>query len=98
MRLIGIVLALAALACGEGQPRVGDTCNVDGDCPSNICWDFHDYDSLCGGKVCSATCKTDQDCIDMARNAGASSPDRAQCATDERCDLVGTGLGSFVCA
>lgn len=51
-----------------------------------------------GGKVCSAMCETDQACVDMAKDAGASSPDRAQCGDDRRCDLVGTGLGSFVCA
>jgi hypothetical protein len=98
MRFIGIALIAVVVACGDGRQVVGGDCDVDSDCPSNICWDFHAYDSLCGGKVCSAKCETDQACVDMAEDAGASSPDRAQCGDDQRCDLVGTGLGSFVCA
>jgi hypothetical protein len=97
MRLIGL-LALIVTACSDASPRVGDRCEVDSDCATNVCWDFADHDPLCGGKVCSATCSTDDDCISRARDAGAALPERARCGDDRQCDLVGTGLGSFVCA
>lgn len=101
MRGALITIALCfLLACGggEGGGPVGGSCETDDDCPTRVCWNFNDYDSLCGGTVCSTDCESDQDCIDAAQAAGAASPDAANCGSDGLCDLVGTGLGSFQCA
>lgn len=99
MRWVSLVVTLVT-ACGGGSggPPVGDDCEVDSDCVSNVCWDFSDYDPFCQGKVCSASCTIDDDCIEMATNAGAASPEEAQCGADQLCDFVGTGLGLFACA
>jgi len=93
------VLLVVLIGCGGGEsPTVGGDCEVDGDCASGVCWDFHDHDSLCDGKVCSAACTTDDECVALAENAGAFDPMAAACGPDQLCDLVGTGLGSFACA
>jgi hypothetical protein len=73
-------------------------CERDNQCETGVCWDFHDYDSLCGGSVCSLECGTDFDCQAAADEAGGSDPAAARCGEDGKCDLVGTGLGSFVCS
>jgi len=98
--MVRLLLALVvASGCGSGEsPTVGGPCEVDGDCSSGICWDFADHDSLCFGKVCSAECQTDDDCIALATSAAASVPANASCGSDLQCDLVTTGLGSFSCA
>jgi hypothetical protein len=76
---------------------VGMECRADGDCESGVCWDFADYDRACYGTICSGECESDDDCIALATDAGAPSPELATCGDDGRCDLVGTGLGAFVC-
>jgi hypothetical protein len=83
--------------CLEGLPT-GAECRMDAQCLSGVCWDFNAYDECCGGTVCSGTCETDRDCLGLAQAAGAPNPEGASCGVDGRCDLVGTGLGSFVCA
>lgn len=83
---------------GGGNSPVGSECMVDDDCVTMVCWDFNDYDSYCGGTVCSDTCETDADCVALAEAASAMQPEDAQCGMDGRCDLVGTGVGSFTCA
>jgi hypothetical protein len=84
----------------SGSPVGSGGCTSDTDCASNVCWDFAEYDPLCGGTVCSVSCTTDAECVDAARTAGATSPDGAACGSDGRCDLVSTGLpgAAFVCA
>jgi hypothetical protein len=81
-----------------GTIPVGGDCTDDAECQSGVCWDFADYDPLCFGAVCSGECRTDDDCIQLATDAGAQSPEGAHCGDDGRCDLVGTGLGTFACA
>jgi hypothetical protein len=76
----------------------GDECESDSDCASGICWNFSDYDPCCFGTACSDVCRTDADCIALAQEAGAAMPEDATCGADNRCDLVGTGLGSWACA
>ncbi|MBW2461846.1 MAG: hypothetical protein JRH11_09375 [Deltaproteobacteria bacterium] len=72
-------------------------CTTDDQCVEGVCWDFHDYDSLCGGTVCSTTCTVQADCQTAASDAGAGSPVDASCGSDGRCNFMGTGLGSFFC-
>ncbi len=73
-------------------------CERDDQCEAGVCWDFQDYDSLCGGSVCSLACETDFDCQAAADEAGGSDPAAARCGDDGTCVLVGTGLGFFVCS
>jgi hypothetical protein len=97
-------LLVAAPACTpapvEREPgfALGATCREDGDCRSRICWDYSKYDQLCGGKVCSMACATDEECRQAATQAGADTAAGATCGSDKRCDLVGSGLGRFTCA
>jgi hypothetical protein len=100
MRALAITLLLA---CEHGKgggtgALVGGDCEVDSDCPTRLCWDFEEHDSLCSGKICSIECETSDDCIEAAAAAGSMSSSNAFCGSDGQCDLVGTGLGSFVCA
>jgi hypothetical protein len=83
---------------GSGTLDLFDECRDDSQCQSGVCWDFHDYDALCFGAVCSVTCKEDQDCIDAYTDAGAPFPQGTFCGDDGRCDPVGAGVGSFACA
>ncbi len=76
----------------------GQECMTDDDCASGVCWDFNDYDSCCGGTACSGTCRSDEDCVALATDAGAKSPEGATCGKDGRCSLVGSGIGSWACA
>jgi hypothetical protein len=94
------VIAALLFGCGGGKGGgpVGGDCTVDDDCPTGLCWDFSEHDPLCGGRVCSIECTTDDHCIDAATAAGAEQPEQANCGSDSQCDLVGTGLGSFQCA
>ena len=80
-----------------GLPTGTTGCTSDAECASNVCWDFSDYDPYCGGTICSEMCATTADCVAAATAARASSPDRATCGSDNRCDFVGTGLGPFYC-
>ncbi len=73
-------------------------CTSDAQCAEGVCWDFADYDSLCGGTVCSLSCTTTAECVSAATTAGASSPSAATCGSDGKCDFVSTGLGTFFCA
>lgn len=101
--LVIATLAFGPFACqgnvsaSDDAPLGGD-CETSDDCGSGVCWDFTDHDPACAGKVCSARCRTDLECIDFATHAGAAQPARAQCGSDKLCDFVGSGLGSFVCA
>ena len=74
-------------------------CTADDQCEKSVCWDFSDYDRFCGGSVCSAFCVDDADCQAEAASAGAPSPSGATCGSDNRCNLMGAGLGGpYFCA
>jgi hypothetical protein len=82
-----------------GELPVGSACPQDSACESGVCYDFADYDALCGGTACSVCCETDEDCVDAMQAAGAPFPAQTFCLADGRCDMVGTGLGGpFFCA
>lgn len=81
-----------------GGLGIGETCEDDDECASGVCWDFSDYDKMCGGAVCSTTCKNTDECIEAFEEAGAPTPKGSTCGEDGRCDPVGTGFGDFVCA
>ena len=81
-----------------GESPIGAECTDDADCSSGVCWDFSDYDPFCFGAICSSECEEDEDCVDVATDAGSIAPENAYCGEDGRCDLVGTGLGAFACA
>jgi len=79
-----------------GQRRaVGQACTADQQCVTGVCWDYADYDALCGGAFCSDTCSTDEECRQMVK-AAKGNTDNAKCGTDGRCVLVGC-LGQFYC-
>ncbi len=82
---------------GEALAGFGEDCTEDADCESGICWDYGERDASCGGKVCSVLCTTSKACEGLAASAGAASAAGAECGVDDQCDLVGTGLGAFVC-
>ncbi len=77
---------------------IGEDCTSDEDCASGVCWDFSDYDKACFGAVCSATCKSSDECAEAFEAAGAPTPKGATCGKDGRCDPVGSGFGNFACA
>lgn len=82
-----------------GTPTGMGGCSSDAECEGGACWDFSDYDSFCFGTVCSVPCSTDAECRDAAAGAGASSPDRATCEDDGKCNLMSAGLGGpYACA
>jgi hypothetical protein len=104
MTLLAIsIFLLGTCACtadltSSGGTLVGESCEKNSDCGSGSCWDFAAHDSECNGKVCSDRCQTNDDCVQIATKAGAAFPAGATCGADKLCELVGTGLGSFVCA
>jgi hypothetical protein len=73
-------------------------CTADAQCDEGVCWDFADYDALCGGTVCSRSCSDDAECVSAATTAGATTPSAAMCGSDGKCNFMGTGLGSYFCA
>lgn len=83
---------------GPPAPLGTPGCMSDDACETGVCWDFSDYDALCGGSVCSTTCAEDSECIDAATSAGADTPASATCGDDGRCSFIGTGLGIYFCA
>jgi hypothetical protein len=88
-------------AC-EGEPPaapedLGDDCREDADCDGGVCWDFSDYDRLCGGRACSLRCEADADCHAAFRAAGADRPEGSSCGEDGKCTVLGTGFGAFFC-
>ena len=83
---------------GPRSPLGTPDCASDDACETGVCWDFSDYDALCGGSVCSTTCAEDSECVDAATSAGADTPASATCGDDGRCSFIGTGLGVYFCA
>lgn len=83
---------------GTGVLETGAKCIEDGDCASGVCWDFNDYDELCFGAACSVQCMDDADCTEAFEEAGAPAPGKSFCGKDNRCWVIGTGLGGFACA
>ncbi len=63
-----------------------------------MCWDFMEHDSFCSGKICTIECTTTDECVEAAEVAGSTQADSAFCGSDGQCNLVTTGLGSFVCS
>jgi len=102
MRAMLIAITLVIVGCGgddgalPGEP-IGASCDTNTDCQTGVCWDFHDHDMLCAGKVCSTACTADAQCVDAASKHGAIGASNAHCGSDGLCDLVGTGLGTFSC-
>lgn len=88
----------AAVCVCIGCDTWGDTgCSADDQCDTGVCWDFADYDPLCGGSTCSIECVSHSDCQSAFASAGAPNASAAQCGTDGRCDPIGTGFGAFFC-
>ncbi len=91
-------LALAAATCtGDDKSGFGGSCSSDSDCASGVCWDAALHPGECFGQACSAPCMSDEECDDLAREAGDSKPGYS-CGDDGFCDLAGMKLGDTVCA
>ena len=92
MRAVLLAITLVIVGCGgddgalPGEP-IGATCETNIDCQTGVCWDFHDHDMLCAGKVCSTTCTTDAECVDAASRHGAFGPSNGQLARRQQPDL-----------
>ena len=94
-------LTCEAGACAGDEPA-GDPlgtagCEADDECSTGVCWDFANYDALCGGSACSTVCVDDQDCAAAFAAAGAENPLGATCGADGRCSPIGSGFGAFFC-
>jgi hypothetical protein len=81
---------------GDGDGATGDPvgteCTNDASCASGVCWDIEDYDPQCMGAACSASCSSDQECIDAFTQVGAPNAASGTCQSDGICNMASSGI------
>lgn len=82
LSLLGAALLALALfsGCGEDKTKLGGECDTHADCRSNYC---------APSKICSGTCKSDDDCVAGTTCetlvSGGSPACFRECVTDDNC-------------